>query len=501
MKNVKLLSLLLTFVMLIIAIASCSGGDNGPAETTAKANGDNQGGEAETTEAVLTAEQQRNAVSDDLPDQDFGGYNFRMYYFGETFGDEICPAEISGDVIMDAVYERNMAVEERFNIKITAINSGFTAWDQFTNSEKNIIMAGDDAFDLTFGHIIGAPNNSLEGLYIDFHQIPYLNFDKPWWQDAAVNELTLNGKMFVASNDLSIQGIASSKVIFFNKARLRDYNMDEPYQAVFDHKWTLDSLISQTKDVFEDINGDGVADRNDFYGYISHRSQNGFLVSFEMPVLKRTNDDSLLQIDIYSDKMISLVEKVFDWYFGEKGTFIINGNDPDTGHNETQWQADLFADGRSLYAFSLLNMAASTFRLSDVEYGILPFPLWDEKQADYITFSSGLLMCVPVTTQNIDRTGVIIEAMSSEGYKQVIPAYFETALKDKFTFDTESGQVLDIINNSRAISFAYAYDNWQGFGHCLGSIFSSNSKDFTSYYEGRIVSAEKRLGLIVEAFR
>ena len=498
MKSVKILSLLLVFIMLIAAVAACSDSGNGSAETTAKSGGDESN--AETTEAPLSAEAQRNAVNDDLPEEDFGGYNFRMYYFGETFGDEICPEEISGDVIMDAVYERNMAVEERFNVKITAINSGFTAWDQHTNSEKNIIMAGDDAFDLTFGHIIGAPNNSIEGLYINFHDIPYLNFDKPWWQDAAVNELTLNGKMFVASNDLSIQGIASAKVIFFNKARLNDYSMDEPYQAVFDHKWTLDSLISQTKDVFEDINGDGVSDRHDFYGYISHRSQNGFMVSFDIPVLKRTNDDSMLQIDIYSDKMISMVEKVFDWYFAEKGTFIINGNDPETGHSETQWQADLFADGRSLYAFSLLNMAASTFRVSDVEYGILPFPLWDEKQADYITFSGGNLMCVPVTTINLDRTGVIIEAMSAEGYKQVIPAYFETALKDKFTFDTESGQVLDIINNSRAISFAYAYDNWQGFGHCLGSIFGNNSKDFTSYYEGRIVSAEKRLGLIVEAF-
>ena len=79
---------------------------------------------------------------------------------------------------------------------------------------------------------------------------------------------------------------------------------------------------------------------------------------------------------------------------------------------------------------------------------------------------------------------------------------FGTALKEKFTYDSESGQMLDIINDTLTVSFAYVYDNWQGFGHMLGAIFSGNSpkKDYASFYASRVKSAEKRRDLIVDFF-
>lgn len=497
MKVRRMLSLLLTFVMLIVTVAACSESTDGNVDTT----DGGQSNDEVTAEDVIDAEAQRNAVSDDLPEEDFGGYNFRIYYYGDEFGDVIAPQEISGDVINDAMYSRNSTVEERFNINISSVYSS-AGYNEHAAAEKRVIMAGDDAFDISFVHIIGGPNNSLEGLYINFHDIPYLNFDKPWWQDAAVSELTLNGKMYVASNDISTEGIGSSKVIYFNKTKISDYNMQEPYSYVFDEVWTLDLLISLTKDIYEDVNGNGEKDHDDFYGYISHSSQNGFLVSCDVSVLKKTNDDSILEIDVNSDKMLTLVEKMYNWYYETDGAHIIAGNDPATNVSQGDWQANLFADGRSMFAFSHLSKAASTFRFSDVEYGILPFPKWDENQSDYRTFSSGLLFAVPITANDLDRTGIIIEALSAEGYKQVIPAYFETALKEKFTFDAESAQVLDIINESRAISFAYAYDNWEGFGHIFSSIFgSAPSKDYSSFYAKRITLAEARLQKIVESFK
>ena len=498
-KSLRKISLFLLAALLLTTVfIACA--DN----TASNPSLDNESPASETEEVaeVLSAAAIRNAVSDDLPDNNYNGYNFRIYYFGDGFNDEICPLEISGDVVNDAVYNRNLTVKERFGIDITTICSG-NDYNGHANAEKRIIMADDDGFDISFVHIIAGPNNSLEHLYLNFYDIPRLNFDKPWWQKAAVYELTLNKKMYVASNDCSTQGIGSSKVIYFNKARITDYGMEEPYKYVFDQKWTLDVLIALTKDIYEDVNGDGQKDHGDFYGYISHASQNGFLVSCDISVLKKTNDESIMVIDVNNEKMQTLVEKLYDWYYESKGAHIISGNEPETGLNQVEWQTKLFAAGRSLFAFSHLNMASSKLRDSDVEYGILPFPKWDEAQQDYRTFSSGLLFIVPITVRDIERTGVIIEALSAEGYKQVIPAYFETALKEKFTFDNESAQILDIINASRAISFAYAYDNWEGFGHIFSTIFGSGTptKDYSSFYAQRIKKAEARLAKIVEAFR
>jgi hypothetical protein len=107
-----------------------------------------------------------------------------------------------------------------------------------------------------------------------------------------------------------------------------------------------------------------------------------------------------------------------------------------------------------------------------------------------------------VTIQDPDRTAIILEALTAETYKTVVPAYFGTALKEKFTYDSESGQTLDIVNNTLTISFAYAYDNWQGFGHMLGAILTgaSKSSDYASFYAGRITSAEARLKLITDFY-
>lgn len=173
-----------------------------------------------------------------------------------------------------------------------------------------------------------------------------------------------------------------------------------------------------------------------------------------------------------------------------------------TGVYETQWQANLFAEGHALAALSMVSDAATTFRSSDVEYGIVPLPKWDENQESYRTFCGGNLIGVPITVTEPEKTGLILEALAAETYKTVVPAYFGTALKEKFTYDSESGQMLDIINDTLTVSFAYVYDNWQGFGHMLGAIFSGNSpkKDYASFYASRVKSAEKRRDLIVDFF-
>ena len=111
-------------------------------------------------------------------------------------------------------------------------------------------------------------------------------------------------------------------------------------------------------------------------------------------------------------------------------------------------------------------------------------------------------MGVPVTVEDPERTGIILEAIAAESWKTVVPAYFSTALKEKFTFDSESGQSLDIIYNSLTISFAYCYDNWEGYGHMLENLFSQGgpNDDFASYYAGKEASAKNRLQIINDYF-
>lgn len=118
------------------------------------------------------------------------------------------------------------------------------------------------------------------------------------------------------------------------------------------------------------------------------------------------------------------------------------------------------------------------------DYGILPMPKLNERQKDYISGSTDRPYAVPVTAQNDERLGIIIEAMSAEGYKQVRPAFFEIALKSKYTFDADSAEMLEIIGNTIVRDFSYIYSNFGGFAWTLMNMMSVNNptKDFASYY-------------------
>ncbi len=485
------ISLILALILSTSALFAC-GGDTPSGDTTAP---------GDTTPAVTDPENERLGIDDGLPAKDFGGYEFRIMHQGSASPtDAYVPEATNGDIVNDAIFERNQAIEERFNVDITVIPNGL-AYQEHMQKIQQHILANDDAFDVSLNHIVAGPNYVLEGLFLNMYDLPYVDFSKPWWGDQMVDEMTVLGQLYLALDVIGMGGLTSAKVHFLNLQKFDEYKLELPYQQVLDGTWTFDKLIALTKDVYADLNGNSKSDTEDFFGYVSHASQNGFFTSFEAPVLLKDEDETLV-LGVQSDKMAAIIEKMYSWYYESVGSCIVNGQDPVSGLDQVAWQAQLFADGHALVAFSKLGSASSTFRESNVEYGIIPFPKWDENQEAYRTFCGSNLLGVPVTCSDLERTSIILEAMVAENYKTVMPTYFETALKEKFSFDSETGQMLDIINDSLTISFAYAYDNWKGFGHMCSTLFggSNPSGDFASFYATRLPSAEERLKLIVDFY-
>ena len=89
-----------------------------------------------TTESTPTTSAATEAVTEDpgpkpeLPAADYGGKTFNMLIPTEYSDHYIADAE-SGDVVQDAVYARNVAVEELLNIKYNYI-SAMGGWGQFS---------------------------------------------------------------------------------------------------------------------------------------------------------------------------------------------------------------------------------------------------------------------------------------------------------------------------------------------------------------------------------
>ena len=106
---IRTVSGLLALLMAGTTLIACGSDTGDPAVTTSADT-------AAVTEAVTEAGIEY--VADSLPDNlDYNGRQFTMYVasFKEFFEG---PEESTGDIVDDAVIDRNRAVEERLNIKL-----------------------------------------------------------------------------------------------------------------------------------------------------------------------------------------------------------------------------------------------------------------------------------------------------------------------------------------------------------------------------------------------
>ena len=472
-------------VLILALLISCGGdGGGGPSDITGGPADDNG-------EAAAGEDTGKFDVADDLPDIDFGGYNFRIYLDNENDTEHVCAEEIIGEVVNDAVYKANRTVEDRFNIKISPL------FYRSHNNIKTTVMAGDDAFDIVSGHDISMGSLSLENVFLNLYNIPHLNFDKPWWPKNNLESLTLmNGKKYLISNHISFWWLDATRVMFFNKNRFKDLGYETPYQAVFDGTWTFDKFYEMSKDAYINQSGTGERDDGDFFGFVKSDGEfYCYLESWGIQVVVKDETEILKTNERLPEIMPDVLSKVYNLLFASPGGYQTI--------NDYELPNRIFASGNSLFLFKELSNARGMLREIGFDYGILPMPKMDG-QAEYIAGCTDRPYAIPITAKNLERTGIITEAMSAEGYKEVLPAYYEIALKLKYTHDDDSVRTLDIITESVVLDFWYIYGgNDSNMIWSLSELLQNRnpSIDFASYYE-RIESVQqRRIDQVVNALR
>ena len=100
-----------------------------------------------------------------------------------------------------------------------------------------------------------------------------------------------------------------------------------------------------------------------------------------------------------------------------------------------------------------------TYREIRFNYGVLPYPKYDESQENYKTtvLNNHSVVTIPIDSKDRECAAAICEALAYESWKSVTPAYFETALKVKYARDNDSSQMFDIIREGASFDFGYIY--------------------------------------------
>lgn len=429
---------------------------------------------------------------DALPSTDFGGYEFRFYirqcceaHYGGVYQESE-----TGDVVNDAVYQRNRTMEEKFNIKVME-----SVLDQDGEPViiRNAILANDHIADIVIPHFRYLGNMALENMLLDMGTLPYVDFNQPWWSTNLIENYSIFEKYYVAQGDIGIDNITYNGVIYFNKRLANEYLTENLYDVVRAGEWTLDKMNEVIRSVGQDLNGDGNIDiDNDQFGL---GAPAGFFFMFQSAAGQPTtvrDADNIPQLAINTTKMVTIVEKVYNFSHGYEYSYIVE-NVP----------VNPFVQGHMLLYTNLINTATSNeFRDMEDDFGIIPFPKYDSEQKEYYSHASAhsSLLGIPITTPDTDRAGLLLEAFVYEGYNTIRPALYDIALKVKTTRDDDSAEMIDIVLQGRTGDFADIYDEW-GLVYTLDHLVGRGKKtDFASYYASNENATLTRLSKAVEVF-
>lgn len=470
--------------MLISAAACGNTNEKDLSNTTDPNKEENSVAESTTSEDVYAS----------LETENLDGYNYKVLIRNTDHHlKDVYAEKENGDILNDAVFNRNLSVEEALSIKIEIIPIGNCDSADLTNAVRKSAKAGTNDYDIALGHTLVTGAFATEGFLCNWLDIENIDYEKPWWNKNIIDAVSIDGKLFFIMSDYQLDGIDYTFTMMFNKDLFDSRNMTYPYELVSSGKWTIDNFYSTIKDLAEDLDSNEKYDSNDKYGFVVEHSNVASVVSFMYAsdqFVTKKNEQGLPELCYNTEKMVDITNKVYDIFWTGNQTYV---QTPSNTHQA--------------FRNSLAYMAAGFVRdltvLRDMEdaYGIVIYPKYDEAQKNYQSHVGGhaSIMCIPISAyNNIETIGKITDIMAAYTARDVKPKYYELVLQTKALRDSESEHMLDMLISGRVFDFAYFYNTGAGLATMLHTMIHAKNNNFVSEYTKLEKSASKRFNQVIE---
>ena len=442
----KWIAFLLTLLILTGCFASCRSTEKPPADTGTTPAADSRE-EPDVTENPLE--------SLDLPSNlDFGGEEVRILQRTGT-KDEMYSAKYTGDLVMDTIFERNEYVKQalKVELKFSDVQGTNTSYSEYRSAITNSAFADQPQYHIIANYAYFSAALATEGLYYSLLELNpvktnYLNLEKVWWNDNYTQEATINEKLYFIEGDVTITAINRLEVLFYNMNLASSYFPDVNFlEVVNNRQWTYSYFL-------ECVQAAGSGEETGTWGITmpcNSTSIDGFIAALGVDIIQRNSRD-VPEVSFNTDRTVSIAQALRKLYQENASAYALDGNTAPT--------VDAFLSGKAIFHINMLQTAGTdSFKNTVFEYAIIPMPLWDELQEDYLVTAHDeySTLSVPVNVVDTDRVSAVMELLGYTSYTNLRPALYEKTYKLRYLKTEPKAAMFDFIIDHAFFDFGYIY--------------------------------------------
>lgn len=459
MKNIvkKFLAVLL-IITLVFSLCACSyifGNTPPPQETT----------ETRTTEQEPNLEFSEKLSA--LPDKDFNGDVFRI----ATDDLSLVLPDNTGNIASRRLYERNAAVEKKYNIRITATTeSGLPSISERLRSAE---LSGEDYCDMVLLDINTIQGFAGTNLLMNINSVPYLELDQSYYFDRSINSMTFGAETWGVCGDFTYYP-DDVYVMYFNQDLVNRTGLPDLYELSASNEWDYENFLLYSEEAYalDKVNGFKI------YGYCSPYEQdelvNVFWASTGLDFVSNRYGE-MPQLVYSNQATYDAIDDIEEILFHTQSAF----------KNEVNAMAN-FKNGNCMFCIAPLS-SASEISSSSIHWGVLPIPKHDINQESYYSYMAQdyQAVCFMKSTKDPVKAGMITNALFAASENIAIDRFL-TVYLNYYLPNNESGQMVKLAVSTPyydpAFFFGGIYTEYSAATYTLLYRVISSTSSFNALY-------------------
>ncbi len=469
---------------------------------------------------------------------DFSAQEDFVISFFDLYDYEVYGDETSNEKLDTLIHNRNKLIEARFGNKISQQgkiqSTGSNDLTSHYNYVQGALNSGDASFDAIAMYAYNAGKLILGngGNFLDWRsEVPYCKDSiangEEWWPAGINRDSTVMGKQFVAVSDFCITSMEMTYAVIFNKnlAKTQNvaYNLDPStytiestmYDVVRGNDWTLDNMKTIVNGFYRNNPNSGNTsgrDVEDRFGLVAPGGTDGDAWAYAFGYNYVQNDGiSAPSVWEWDGSQFDAITSLRELY-ASTGTWNATVGQAIDDYNG---RAEFFSqEDRVLFQLNTLeSLKWDVIHNMEQDFGVLPFPKYNQNQAKHLTGSLDhyTVLAVPYTTawdsERLRMVGAFIEALSAENCNSVKDPYYDEIVTHHNVTDGDSVEMINIIMDGRVYDLGvYHYNELMlasadtdngAFALFFRYLIRNNGQDIVQYWQSNSGALENQMGALL----